>query len=256
MTKKYRLIPEKEYEKWRASQDAAYNQTHTTTTKDPVPVSVENKMIQDAQRMKNYEDMKAEQMSKMGVAAAPTVAPTPIILKETSTQSEQETSPIRTHPRHKSQATQPEGNGLEDENVEESTRQNPPKRARMSAAAAAPVVDDDTKARMKKVVNFLHTIGITHKDGMIVVGGKPIPGSSYLDTIKQLTDARMKRSDTTMMIIARVRNCNKNYDNVFTRGILNVINQANVSMMNASTSNSDDDVNRTQSSSFVKWENY
>lgn len=150
----------------------------------------------------------------------------------------------------KEQGTSPTQNETEreEDDIETSprTRKLPlPKRLKLTPQST-PSTQDFQKESMQKIARYLGTINIKgDKQGSMYINDKIVPESDYVATIRQLSDARMKRSATTCVVLNVIRK----YEvppNIFSAGIMNEIKGPN-------RSNVESDVNVPAP---LKWANF
>lgn len=245
--KKYRLVPEREYEQWLAFKESQDNKSIakplSNIINSDLPDSIKNKLIQDQTRIENNEAKRVQDMAKHGMAKP--------VMKDSEVQhdspSEVEigtsTMDLPIEPPPPPPSPPPANKSKHGEDGPGPSRRTPS--TRTSRTEPYPT-ENFQRDNMKKIAKYLAGIGVGGTPaGLVTIKSKPIPNSNYVDCIRQLTDARLKRSDATLMIIAEVKKHTIPTD-MFKPGIMNVIQGAMKPHIDAVSSSSPN----------VKWDEY
>lgn len=211
MIKKYRLIPEKEYERWKSSNASCSNSS--TETNDGIldsklPDDLKIKLFQDQKRVECNERDRAEMVNRMG---APLTFKKDVEVQHAEPQAEIGTSPMK--------------HNVEENNQREETplKHKSPKRLKSSSSSP-----DFQKESMQRIARFLATCGIKgNKQGSLFIDDKMVPESDYVATIRQLSDARVKRTAATNIVINALKK-HAVPDNMFSARIMNEFMKSNV----------------------------
>lgn len=214
MVKKYRLIPEKEYNMWKEHVEKSELVKVDNILDSKLPDDVKIKLFQDQKRIECNERDKSDMTLKMSGFVPPKVVKDVEIQHETKesvceVQTEPETiitSSIPTPP-------PPPPTPLKDATVISRKRKDPP----------IDRTDEFEKQSMRKVARFLSECGIRgNEKGQVSINNKILPDADYLSLIRQLSDARCKRSDSTNTVINELQKF-KIPTGVFSPSIMNIL---------------------------------
>lgn len=238
--KKYKLIPEKEYERWKAQSTTSNLESSTSNIfNSNMPDELKMKFAQDMVRVDQMENAKVKSISRTSSEKSKR----PKYMHDASTQQTEETPKVMERGTSPPPPLSPPPQA---EDSDAGTIPTPPPlpplnkpasslRKRKSASSST---DFDPKGSSLLIARYLATIGVTKgRQGQAMIGAKEIPGSSYAECIRQLNDGRCKRTDATMQIINVLRK-NVLPDNVFSAGILAIIKGKSVKTSSTSTSTS------------------
>lgn len=221
MVKKYRLVPEKEYMLWKK-----YTENNDASTTDEsildskLPDDVKIKLFQDQKRIECNERDKADLLLKMGAYVPPKLIKDAEVQYESTTQKDSscgndadqkkmdETSSIPTPPP-----------------LPSSTTTTTTTRKRKTPPVDLTCSTEFQKQSMRKIARFLSECGITGNDkGQVLINNKAVPGADYVTTIRQLADARMRRSESTMQIVGTLQKFDIP-EGVFSTTIMNLFSK-------------------------------
>lgn len=242
MTKKYRLITEREYDRWQEQRDKSDPDQTQNVIDSKLPDDIKMKFLQDINRRECYEDDKAKQLIKMGAPS------TSIKMVDAGVQhaEERSASPIPTV----------QTNSTSTSTCTTQDQEEPSKSTKRKADVVEDVTEipstskKDTaefeKRNMIKIAKYLSTLGIGgNKEGLLVIKSKAIEGSNFVSVIRQMTDARCRRSKYTTQVMDILRKLELP-DGIFSAGIMNIIKGPSSSKCNTS-------VNMNTS---LKWDAY
>lgn len=222
MVKKYRLIPEKEYMLWKNHVENNQEVEVNSILDSKLPDDVKIKLFQDQKRIECNERDRADMVLRMGASITPKVVKDvevqheEKILKDSSCSTEVEQSPIPTPP---SLPPSPKRSSITSV-VESRKRKEPPVDITRTT--------EFQRRNMKRVARFLSDCGINGNDkGQLFINKILLPGADYVSTIRQLTDARMKRCTSTLRVMKELQKFEIPAD-VFSATIMNAIQNTHV----------------------------
>lgn len=221
MIKKYRLIPEKEYDllKKGIETTALAQEPQNNLLESKLPDDVKIKLFQDQKRIECNERERAEIAAKHG--------PPITVKKDVEVQHDQEPTP------RKECGTSP----MQDTNGEESEDRDNSPRKRKIPQPKNPRLQDFQKESMRRIARFLATIGIVgNTQGNIFINQQLVPESDYVGTIRQLADARVKRTPATNIVVNELKK-HVIPDNIFSSRIMNEIGKPSVSNVDTKSIN-------------------
>lgn len=206
--KKYRLISEKEYERWKTSIDTNLSSSDDNKIlESKLPDDLKIKLFQEQKRAECNTRDRAELALKMGI-------PLPV-KKDVEIQYDQE-QPILGE-----RGTSPMP--ISDENKEEV-----PLKRKVPLSKRIKTSFDFQKASMKNIASYLTSLGIRgNSDGNVYINEKLVPESNFKDLIHQLSDARVKRTVATNVVINELKKHNVPHD-IFSTRIMKDIATSNV----------------------------
>ncbi len=201
--KKYRLIPEKEYERLKSSMEPVINDNNILESKLPDDVKI--KLFQEQKRVECNTRDRAELIAKIGY-------PMPV-KKDVEIQHDQ--------PMMGERGTSPIPMNEDEEDV--SIKRKIPIRKKLKPSM------DFNKPNLQNIASYLKSVGIRgNGDGNVFIDDKLVPESDYKTMIRQLSDARIKRSAGTNVIINELRKHNVPNE-LFSVRIMREIGKPNVS---------------------------
>lgn len=222
MIKKYRLVPEKEFNMWKENVEKNILAKENNILDSKLPDDVKIKLFQDQKRIECNERDNADMVLKMnGVAPSKLVKDAEIQCQTmdsvtgTDTQIQTEVDTIPSPPPKPPTPTK-------NLTTLSRKRKNPPSES-----------VEFQKQNMRKVARFLSDCGIRgNEKGEVSINSKILPDADYVSMIRQLSDARMKRSESTTRVINELQKFKIPVD-VFPSTIMNIICKKSMPVCNA-----------------------
>lgn len=236
MVKKYRLIPERDYEMWIKSGEKSLTKPENTILDSKLPDDVKIKLFQDQKRIECNERDKADLMLKMGAFLPPK------IIKDAEVQYELNDNNNMMDFACGTDSDEKDLSGTANIPVPPPLPITPVVMSSSSSRKRKDPPVDSTKTsgfqknNMKKIARFLAECGINgNAQGQVLNKNKLVEDADYVTLIRQLTDARVKRSESTMKIINELQKFNVP-QGVFSASIMNLISNKSMNVSDAQNS--------------------